>query len=63
MMLGLLGQFLLEIRRSMGNEETKFTNWEMLEWFLKDARRYSDESVIDHPAGELSNLTPPPQAG
>jgi hypothetical protein len=39
-MLGLLGQFLLEIRRSMGNEATKVSNWEMLEWFMKDARKY-----------------------
>jgi hypothetical protein len=39
-MLGLLGQFLLEIRRSMGNETTKVGNWEMLEWFMKDARKY-----------------------
>jgi hypothetical protein len=39
-MMGLLGQFLLEIRRSMGNESTALDNWEMLEWFLTDARKY-----------------------
>lgn len=39
-MMDLLGQFLLEIRRSMGNEATKLTNWDMLEWFLTDARKY-----------------------
>jgi hypothetical protein len=38
-MLKLLGQFLLEIRRSMGNEMTSLSNWEMLEWFFTDARK------------------------
>ena len=40
-MLSLLGTFLLEIRKSMGNETTKLTNWQMLEWFINDARKYS----------------------
>ena len=40
-MLSLLGTFLLEIRRSMGNESSKLTNWQMLEWFITDARKYS----------------------
>lgn len=40
-MLGLLGTFLLEIRKSMGNETTDLTNWQMLEWFITDARKYS----------------------
>ena len=35
----LLGNFLLEIRRSMGNETTKLDNWSMLEWFITDARK------------------------
>jgi len=39
-MMALLGQFLLEIRRSMGNEDTKLINWDMLEWFLTDARKF-----------------------
>jgi hypothetical protein len=38
-MLSLLGTFLLEIRRSMGNEATKIDNWGMLEWFITDARK------------------------
>ena len=38
-MLALLGDFLLEIRRSMGNEHTKIDNWGMLEWFMTDARQ------------------------
>ena len=37
-MMSLLGTFLLEIRRSMGNETTIISNWQMLEWFMKDAR-------------------------
>jgi len=39
-MMSLLGKFLLEIRRSMGNEATKLDNWDMLEWFLSDTRKY-----------------------
>ena len=39
-MMSLLGGFLLEIRRSMGNEATKLDNFAMLEWFLTDARKY-----------------------
>jgi len=38
--LGLVGSFLLEIRKSMGNEATELDNWEMLEWFITDARKY-----------------------
>ena len=38
-MMSLLGSFLLEIRRSMGNETTKIDNWGMLEWFMTDARK------------------------
>lgn len=39
-MMSLLGKFLLEIRKSMGNEATKIDNWGMLEWFLTDARQF-----------------------
>jgi hypothetical protein len=39
-MMGLLGTFLLEIRRSMGNETTRLSNLQMLEWFMQDARRW-----------------------
>ena len=35
-MMSLLGSFLLEIRKSMGNEATKLDRWQMLEWLLKD---------------------------
>jgi len=38
--LSLLGKFLLEIRRSMGNETTKLDHWAMLEWFITDVRKY-----------------------
>lgn len=37
-MLELLGTFLLEIRRSLGNEETNLETINMFEWFIKDAR-------------------------
>ena len=39
-MMRLLGTFLLEIRRSMGNETTSLSNLQMLEWFMKDARKW-----------------------
>lgn len=39
-MLSLIGQLLLEIRRSTGNEDTKIDKWGMLEWFITDARKY-----------------------
>ena len=38
-MLTLLGTFLLEIRRSMGNEATQLDHWEMCEWWMSDARK------------------------
>lgn len=38
-LIGLLGAFLLEIRRSMGNEKTGLDKWDMLEWFLTDAKK------------------------
>lgn len=41
-MLSLLGNFLLEIRKSMGNEAATLDNWDMLEWFITDARQYRD---------------------
>jgi hypothetical protein len=44
-MLGLLGHFLLEIRRSMGNEATTLDNWGMLEWFITDARKHRANSA------------------
>jgi len=38
-MMTFLGRFLLEIRRSMGNESTELDGWDMLEWFMSDARK------------------------
>jgi len=35
----LLGNFLLEIRKSMGNEATKINNIGMVEWFITDIRK------------------------
>ena len=37
-MIELLGTFLLEIRKSMGNEATSLDYWDMCEWWLKDTR-------------------------
>lgn len=35
--LALMGDFLLSIRKSMGNESSALDRWEMIEWFMKDA--------------------------
>ena len=37
--LELLGMFLLEIRRSMGNEATALSHWDMCEWWMSDTRK------------------------
>ena len=39
-MLARIGVLLLEIRRSMGNENTDLDKWAMLEWFINDARQF-----------------------
>ena len=36
--LELFGRMILEIRRSVGNEATRLKEWDMLEWFMSDAR-------------------------
>jgi len=38
-MLQLIGIFLLEIRRSMGNDATSLDCWDMCEWWMSDARK------------------------
>ncbi|MBN9132628.1 MAG: hypothetical protein J0H48_04575 [Nitrosospira multiformis] len=38
--MSLLGKFLLQIRRSMGNDMTQLNHWQMLEWFMVDARKW-----------------------
>lgn len=35
--LALIGDLLLEIRKSMGNSNSKLDRWEMIEWFIKEA--------------------------
>lgn len=37
--IGLMATLLLEIRKSMGNETSKLDRWEMIEWFMTDARK------------------------
>jgi hypothetical protein len=39
-LMGILGNLLLEIRKSVGNENTELDNLEMLEWFINDIRKY-----------------------
>jgi hypothetical protein len=48
----LLGRFLLEIRKSMGNEATELDHWQMLEWFMVDARAYR---AIPHNPGHQAD--------
>ena len=44
-MMELLGNFLLEIRKSMGNEATKLENWDMCEWWMSDARKLKSGEI------------------
>lgn len=44
-MLELLGSFLLEVRRSMGNEATKLDAWDMIEWWMSDAKRLRETTA------------------
>lgn len=49
----LLSELLLEIRKSMGNQHTSLTNWEMVEWFMKDAgvmRELCTNNPVQEPA-------------
>jgi hypothetical protein len=41
-MMTLLGIFLLEIRKSVGNEATGLHHFEMLEFLIKDVRKYQE---------------------
>jgi len=43
-MMRLLGTFLLEIRRSMGNDATTLDCWDMCEWWMSDTRKLRDEA-------------------
>ena len=43
--MSLLGAFLLEIRKSMGNESTRIDNWGMLEWFITDIKKFRNGDV------------------
>lgn len=46
-MLNLLGTFLLEIRKSMGNETTKLDYWDMCEWWMSDARKLKNGTYVE----------------
>jgi len=43
-MLKLLGTFLVEIRKSMGNEMTKLDYLDMCEWWMSDARKLKNNT-------------------
>ena len=44
-MLQRLGNFLLNIRRSMGNEATELEAWDMIEWWMADAKKLRDSNA------------------
>lgn len=44
-MLELLGKFLIEIRKSMGNETTNLNHWDMCEFWMTDARKLKDGTL------------------
>ena len=41
----LLGNFLIEIRKSMGNESTALNHWDMCEFWMTDAKKLRDGSL------------------
>ena len=45
-MFTLLGNFLIQIRKSMGNEATKLNHWDMCEWWMSDARKLKNEIKV-----------------
>ena len=45
-MFTLLGNFLVQIRKSMGNEATKLNHWDMCEWWMSDARKLKNEIKV-----------------
>lgn len=53
----LLSELLLEIRKSMGNQHTSLTNWEMIEWFMSDAdtmRELSANTAVETDAPQAA---------
>jgi hypothetical protein len=40
----LLGTFLVEIRKSMGNETTTLDHWDMCEWWMSDTRKLKEKT-------------------
>ena len=53
----LLSELLLEIRKSMGNQHTSLTNWEMIEWFMSDAdtmRELSANAAVERDAPQAA---------
>ena len=42
-LLRLQAQFILEIRKSVGNEETKVSQMDVIWWFVKDADKTFNE--------------------
>lgn len=53
----LLSELLLEIRKSMGNQHTSLTNWEMIEWFMSDADVMRELSANTTVQGMLRDKT------
>ena len=47
--IDLMGVLLLEIRKSMGNESSTLSNWEMVEWFMSDASKMKTMSEEHRP--------------
>ena len=45
-MLELLGKFLIEIRKSMGNESIKLDHWDMCEFWMTDARKLKNGTLV-----------------
>ncbi|MGM7449403.1 hypothetical protein ACP7H9_12900 [Idiomarina sp. ST20R2A10] len=51
--IALMGELLLEIRKSMGNKESELDSWEMIEWFMSDADKLKTMHLTQEEVSEL----------
>lgn len=56
--IALMGDLLLEIRKSMGNQSSGLDRWEMIEWFMSDAPMFKKNYALLQAKGEASQETP-----
>lgn len=50
--IALMGDLLLQIRKSMGNQSSSLDRWEMIEWFMSDAPTFKKNHALLPVTGE-----------